>query len=165
MGAASTDADQNDATPLMNVVEHEGPTVLFDGVCNLCNGAVQFMIDHEKKPSFRFAALQSDVARALLEKTFDAEKAQALREGARGDGAPDSIVLVEGSRGYTHSTAGLRIARYFRAPWNWAYVLLVVPRPLRDLVYRFIAANRYRWFGRSETCRVPTPELRRRFLA
>jgi predicted DCC family thiol-disulfide oxidoreductase YuxK len=73
-------------------------------------------------------------------------------------------VVVEGTRGFTHSTAALRIARHLRAPWSWARLFVVVPRPIRDLVYRFIATNRYRWFGKSDTCRVPTPQLRSRFL-
>ncbi len=147
------------------VTHGDGPIVLFDGVCNLCNGAVQFIIDHERAPRLRFAALQSELAAQLLERVFDAEKAKALREGATGDGDPDSIVLVEGDRGYTHSTAGLRIAGYLRAPYRWAFAFLIVPRFVRDAVYRFIARNRYRWFGKSETCRIPTPELRQRFLA
>lgn len=143
----------------------DGPIVLFDGVCNFCNGAIQFIVDREREPRARFLALQSDSAKALLEGVFGAEGAKLLQSGASGDGDPDSIVLIEGSRGFTHSTAALRIARYLRAPYSWLFALVIFPRPLRDLVYRFIARNRYRWFGRTETCRVPTPELRRRFLA
>lgn len=141
------------------------PTVLFDGVCNLCNGAVQFIIDHERSPALRFAALQSDHGEQLLTAAFGAARAKELRAGASDQGDPDSVILVEAGRGYSHSTAGLRIVRYLRAPWSWLYAFVVVPRPLRDAVYRFIARNRYRWFGKSETCRVPTPELRQRFIA
>jgi predicted DCC family thiol-disulfide oxidoreductase YuxK len=143
----------------------DAPVVLFDGFCNLCNGTVQFIVDHERTPELRFAPLQSELAQELLESAFDAEGARRIREGATGGGDPDTIVLVEGTKGFTHSTAGLRIARRLRAPWSWLSVFVVVPRPLRDLVYRFIARNRYRWFGKSETCRVPTPELRGRFIA
>ncbi len=145
----------------------EGPIVLFDGVCNFCNGAVQFIVDHEKRPELSFAALQSDLAAEVLEKAFGKERARELREGMTGNGDPDSIVFVDGhaNKAYTHSGAGLRLARYLRAPWSWAIVFLIVPSFLRDAVYRFIARNRYRWFGKSETCRVPTPELRQRFLA
>lgn len=142
-----------------------GPVVLFDGLCNLCNGTIQFIVDHERSASLRFAPLQSDVARALLEDAFGRDEARRLVGGATGEGDPDSVVLVDGPRGYTHSTAALRIARHLRVPHRWLVALLVVPRPLRDLVYRWIARNRYRWFGKSETCRVPTPALRARFLS
>jgi predicted DCC family thiol-disulfide oxidoreductase YuxK len=128
--------------------------ILFDGVCNLCNGTVQFVVDRDPGEYFRFAALQSEAAARLLD--------------ARGHppivGDPDSIVLVEGERVYTHSDAALRIATKLSGAWKLFAVFLVVPRVVRDVVYRFIARNRYRWFGRSETCRVPTPALRARFL-
>jgi predicted DCC family thiol-disulfide oxidoreductase YuxK len=141
-----------------------GGVVLFDGKCNLCNGAVQFVVDHERAPELRFAALQSDLARELLEAAFGREETDRLRRGANG-GDPDSIVLVAGAEGWTHSTAALRIARHLRAPWSWLAVFALVPRPARDAVYRFIAKNRYRWFGTTSSCRVPTPELGARFLA
>jgi predicted DCC family thiol-disulfide oxidoreductase YuxK len=142
----------------------ERPVVLFDGVCNLCNGAVQFIVDHERAPELQFAPLQSERAEILLRRAFGAEKAKLLREGATGDGDPDTVVLVDGDRGFTHSTAALQIARRLRAPWRWLFGFVIVPRVFRDVVYRFIAKHRYRWFGRSETCRVPTPALRARFL-
>ena len=145
--------------------QQEGPIVLFDGLCNFCNGTIQFVVDHELTPSLRFAPLQSELAQELLERAFGPEQAKTLREGATGSGDPDSIVLVDGDRGWTHSTAGLRIFRHLRAPYRWLFALVVVPRPIRDVVYRWIARNRYRWFGKSETCRIPTPELRSRFLA
>ncbi len=140
--------------------------MLFDGVCNFCNGAVQFMVDHERQPAaMTFAPLQSDVAEALLVRTLGAEEARRLRSGVSGNGDPDSMVLVEGSKAYTHSHGALRIAKRLRAPWSFLAAFLIVPRPLRDLVYRYIARNRYRWFGKTESCRVPTKELRARFLA
>lgn len=161
-----------------------GPIVLFDGVCNFCNGAIQFLVDHERSPDLQFAPLQSQVAADLLEEAFGAERAKLLREGTTGNGDPDTIIFLEGGdsggdsrgdsrgdsskksrRGYTHSAAGLKIAQHLRAPWRWGIALIVIPRPIRDFLYRFIAKNRYRWFGRSETCRVPAPELRKRFLA
>lgn len=136
----------------------ESAIVLFDGVCNLCNGAVQFILDRDRAGRFRFASLQSDSGRALL--------------GQHGvpvpDGDPDSIILVEttasGTRVLSHSTAALRIARHLSFPWFLGYAAIVLPRPLRDLVYRFIAKNRYRWFGKTNECRVPTPEIRARML-
>lgn len=142
----------------------DGPVVLFDGVCNLCNGAVMFVLDRERGADLRFAPLQSEVALPLLERVFGREEAIRLRAGAAGRGDPDSIVLIDGTRGWTGSTAALRIARHLRAPWGWLFALVAVPRPLRDAVYRFIAKRRYRWFGRAPSCRVPTPELRARFL-
>lgn len=131
------------------------PVVLFDGVCNLCNGAVQFIVDRDPEGTFRFASLQSERAAALL--------------GAHGleapEGDPDSVILIEDGRVHQSSGAALRIARHLRGPWKLFYAFVIVPRFLRDAVYRFIARNRYRWFGKSEQCRVPTPALRARFLA
>jgi len=133
-------------------LDASGPLLLFDGVCNLCNASVQFIIDRDPQARFRFAALQSDVGRAL-----------AAECGIDAD-ALDSIVLVEDGRCYTHSSAALHVARRLSGGWPLLAALTVVPRPLRDLVYGFIAARRYRWFGKEETCRIPTPELRARFL-
>ena len=129
------------------------PIVLFDGVCNLCNASVNFIIDRDPHDRFRFAALQSERGVALL-----------AEHGHTVSAEPDSIVLVEGGRIFERSTAALRIARHLRGAWKLLYGFMIVPRPLRDLVYRFIARHRYRWFGRTEACRVPTPELRARFL-
>jgi predicted DCC family thiol-disulfide oxidoreductase YuxK len=143
----------------------DGPVVLFDGLCNLCNGSIQFVVDHERAPSLRFAPLQSELAKELLEGAFGEAEAKRLIVGSTGEGDPDSVVLVDGRRGWTHSTAALHIARHLRAPWGWLAAFFLVPRPVRDLVYRWIGRNRYRWFGKSDTCRVPTPELRARFLA
>jgi len=128
------------------------PVILFDGVCNLCNGAVQFVIERDRAARFRFAALQSAAAAPLL---GDAASGQAL---------PDSIVLVEDGRVFTRSTAALRIARGLKFPWSAAYWLIAIPRPLRDWVYDLVARNRYNWFGRRDICMVPTPALRARFL-
>lgn len=152
-------------TEKADLAKHDGPVVLFDGVCNLCNAAVQFMIDRDKAGALRFAPIQSEVGKELLERSMGEAKATKLRDGATGDGDPDTIVLVEGTSFWTHSGAALRIARRLSFPWSWLYAGMLVPRPLRDLVYRFIARNRYRWFGKSDTCRIPTPELRARFLA
>jgi predicted DCC family thiol-disulfide oxidoreductase YuxK len=130
------------------------PVVFFDGVCNLCNGAVQFILDRDARAQFRFAPLQSEAAEKIL-------VAPGL---AREREARDSIILVEGDKVYRRSGAVLRIARRLGAPWSAAYVFILVPRFVRDAVYKVIARNRYRWFGRTEQCRVPTPELRARFL-
>lgn len=136
----------------MAALEH--PVVLFDGVCNLCSAAVRFIVARDPKARLRFASLQSDVGRELL-------REHGLTPPA---GAPVSVVLVLGERAFERSSAALRVARLLRFPWNGLYAFLVVPRPLRDAVYDFIARNRYRWFGKKDVCMVPTPELRARFL-
>lgn len=127
--------------------QDDAPVVLFDGVCNLCNRSVQMIIRNDPRGRFRFAALQSAYASRVL-----------------GDGRSDSVVLIEGSRVSERSTAVLRIARRLRWPWPLLYALVVVPRPLRDWLYAWVAQNRYRWFGKRDACMMPTPELRARFL-
>lgn len=128
--------------------------VLFDGVCNLCNSTVQIIIDHDPKGYFRFASLQSETAKRLL-----GEHGMTPPEGD-----PDSILLIEGGRVHSHSGAALRIARRMSGAYALLWAFIAVPWFVRDVVYRFIARNRYRWFGREEACRIPTPELKARFL-
>lgn len=128
------------------------PLILFDGTCNLCNGAVQFVLKRDPRGRFRFAALGSAAGRAALAAT-----------GVAGP-LPDSIVLVADGRVRTRSAAALAIARGLRLPWPLLSVFWLVPYPLRDLVYDWIARNRYRWFGKRDECWVPTPALRARFL-
>ena len=129
--------------------------VLFDGVCNFCNASVQFIIDRDPAKRFQFAPLQSDVAKDLLRE----------RGVTAPEGDPDTIILLEGERVHMRSGAALRIARDLSGAWKLFAALLVVPWFLRDLAYVVFAKNRYRMFGKSDTCRVPTPELRARFLA
>jgi predicted DCC family thiol-disulfide oxidoreductase YuxK len=133
------------------VPESEPPVAFFDGVCNLCNGTVNFLIDRDRRGRLRFAPLQGS--------TF-AEVA-LRRPELRG---VDSFVLKEGGRVHVRSAAAVRILMALGGPWRLAGALLAVPRPLRDRLYDFVARRRYRWFGRSESCRMPTPELRARFL-
>lgn len=128
------------------------PIVLFDGVCNLCSGSVQFILKRDPKGTFRFASLQSDAGRRLM-----------LEHGLDPD-ALSSVVVIEDGRAYQESSAALRIARHLPGAWKLLRVFTVVPRSLRDAVYRWIARNRYRWFGKTEACWLPTPELRARFL-
>jgi predicted DCC family thiol-disulfide oxidoreductase YuxK len=130
------------------------PVVLFDGVCNLCDRTVQFIIDHDPAARFRFAAQQSTAGAALL-----AEHGIPV-----GQGTADSVILVDGAKVLTDSTAVLRILAGFAGPWRFVGMLRIVPRPIRDVVYRIVARYRYRWFGRADECRIPTPELRARFL-
>lgn len=129
--------------------------MLFDGVCNFCNASVQFIIDRDPAQRFQFAPLQSDVAKELLRE----------RGVTAPEGDPDTIILIEGERVHMRSGAALRIARHLSGAWKLFVVFLVVPWFVRDLAYVVFAKNRYRMFGKSDTCRVPTPEFRARFLA
>ncbi len=140
------------------------PVLLFDGTCNFCDAAVHFVLDHERDSSLLFAALQSEDARNLLGCLCTPHQAKQLCAGATGSGDPDTLVFVEGGRIYTHSTGAIRLARYLRWPWRGAAVFIVVPRYIRDGIYRWFARNRYRWFGQTAACRVPDDALRSRFL-
>ena len=121
-------------------------------MCNLCNGAARFIAANDPEHHFAFASLQSSYARALL-----GERADTERE-------PDSIVLLAGGHRYERSDAALHIALGLRAPWPLAFAAILIPRTVRDAVYRWIARNRYRWFGRTDACALPPPGLRERFL-
>lgn len=129
-----------------------GPIVLYDGVCGLCNRSVQLILRNDRRGRFRFAALQSDVGKALLR-----------RHGLPED-ALDTVVLVEGGRAYRKSRAALRIARRMDAPWPALWPLVVVPRPVADFLYDRVAKHRYQVFGKTEACMLPPPEVRARFL-
>ena len=134
---------------------HQRPVILFDGVCNLCNSAVRWVIERDKEGRFDFASLQSDAARQELVKVMDANEIDAL---------PDSIVLLDSDGVHVRSAAALRI---LRGLGSWFLLLrlgIVLPRPIRDLIYDLIARNRYRWFGRRDTCMTPTPDIAARFL-
>ena len=134
----------------------EQPTIiLFDGVCNLCSGVVRFLIARDPHARFRFAALQSQVARKACKAAGYELPASAT---------PSTIVVIEHGRALERSDAALAIARRMPFPWPVFGVFRVLPRGLRDALYRFVARNRYRWFGRAEACMMPTAELRERFL-
>jgi len=126
--------------------------VLFDGVCNLCNGSINFVIDHDPEGFFKFASLQSDEAGALLAKHHLSTN------------YVDSIILVSEGIVFARSDAILNIAKHLPGAWSLLWGFKVIPRRFRDLVYDWIARNRYKWFGKRDFCRVPTPELRARFL-
>ena len=125
--------------------------VLFDGECNFCDASVQFIIKRDTNAMFQFASLQSDVGQALIEKF-------AIPTTV------DSIVLIEDECYYMKSTAALKIARRLDGLWKLSYAAIVLPKPLRDVVYSYIAKNRYKWFGKKEACMLPTAEQRNRFL-
>ncbi len=125
--------------------------ILFDGVCQFCDRSVQFIIKRDKKGHFKFASLQSDLAKQLLSQYNVAKDV-------------DSLVLLDGNNYYIKSTAVLRICKNLSGFWKLGYLLLVIPRPFRDFVYQLIAKNRYNWFGKKEACTIPSPEMRKRFL-
>lgn len=126
--------------------------IYFDGVCNLCNGSVQFVIKRDKAGKFRFAPLQSRAGQAIL-----------ARNGLSGEHFT-SFLLSENGKLYRRSTAALRVVRRLPGAWPLLYGFIIVPPFIRNAVYDFIARNRYRWFGKKEACMVPTPELKSRFL-
>ena len=128
------------------------PVILFDGVCNLCNSSVQFIIMKDKKNHFNFASLQGQAGQLLLQK-FSLPLAHY-----------NSFVLVEGDQAFTQSTAALRVFKKLGIPWSLTYGWIIIPRFIRDTVYRLIAKNRYKWFGKKEYCMIPSAELRARFL-
>lgn len=126
--------------------------VLFDGVCNFCNDRINFIIKHDRKNYFRFAPLQSETGKKVL------------RENGRDDQDPDTFILVENGKIYDRTTAALRIAKKLNGLWPLLYAFIIVPPFIRDVAYRIIAKNRYRWWGKKESCMIPTPEVRRKFV-
>ncbi|MEE1963483.1 thiol-disulfide oxidoreductase DCC family protein [Allomuricauda taeanensis] len=127
--------------------------ILFDGVCNLCNNSVLFVIKRDKKDLFRYASLQSEIGQQLV------------RERGIDTSQVDSIILIErGVAYFTKSDAALEIAQDLGGLWKLSSVFSWIPKSIRDVVYDFVARNRYKWFGKKESCMVPTPELRAKFL-
>jgi predicted DCC family thiol-disulfide oxidoreductase YuxK len=133
-------------------MEQASPIVIFDGVCNLCNASVDFIIRQDTAGVFKVTANQHETGQRIL------------REQGLDPSQVDTVFLYEAGHLYRRSTAALRIARRLGFPWSLLYAFIVVPAPLRDAVYRVVANNRYRWFGQKETCRLPTSEERARFV-
>jgi predicted DCC family thiol-disulfide oxidoreductase YuxK len=129
------------------------PVIFFDGVCNLCNGGVQFIIKRDRQKQFLFASLQGKAGQELLQRA----------------GLPshdfNSFILVDGDKIYTRSTAVLKVFRRLGRGWQLFYGFMILPRFIRDGIYNWIARNRYKWFGKKEACMVPTAELKERFLS
>jgi predicted DCC family thiol-disulfide oxidoreductase YuxK len=125
--------------------------VLFDGVCNLCSGAVQFIIKRDRAAKFKFASLQSGYGQQQLER-FQLRKVS------------QSIILIKDGKAYQQSEAALLVTKHLNGLWPVFYIFMVVPRFIRDGVYNWIARNRYTFFGRKETCWIPSPELKSRFI-
>jgi predicted DCC family thiol-disulfide oxidoreductase YuxK len=130
----------------------EKPVLLFDGVCNLCNGIVQFIMKHDHKERFFFASLQSDAGQKLLKKF------------ALPTNNFNSFLYVKGARFYTKSTAALYAAKDLGGLWQLLFAGMIFPTFLRDLLYDTIAKNRYKLFGKRDACMMPTPDLKKRFL-
>ena len=128
------------------------PIILFDGVCNFCNGAVNFAIKRDKNKIFKFAPLQSEIGRTLI-KQFNLPE-NDMR----------SFLLIENGKLYNKSTAALRVCRHLKGLWPLCYGLMIVPAFIRNAAYDLIAKNRYKWFGQKEECMVPAPDVKARFL-
>jgi predicted DCC family thiol-disulfide oxidoreductase YuxK len=128
------------------------PVVLFDGVCNLCNAWVRFVVRHDPTGIFRFAAQQSPIGQAMI------------GDRMRGSLQPSSVILIAGDSVYTESTAILKICARLGPPWSWIALLRVIPRRLLDTCYGFVVRHRYQWFGRTDTCQVPSADVRSRFI-
>ena len=130
----------------------DNPIILFDGVCNFCNGAVNFTIKRNKQNNIRFAALQSDAGRKLVQ-----------HYGLPSDDMR-SFLFIENGKLYNRSTAALKVCRYLTGLWPLCFGLMIVPSFIRNGIYDWIAKNRYKWFGERPECMMPTPEIRARFL-
>ena len=121
-------------------------------MCNLCNSSVNFIIDRDKKNIFKFAALQSESGQKLLDKF-------GLNQNDF-----DSVVFVDENKFYSKSTAALKIVKEFPSLWKALYIFIIIPVPIRNFFYDLIAKNRYRWFGKKDSCRMPSPELKNKFI-
>jgi predicted DCC family thiol-disulfide oxidoreductase YuxK len=131
----------------------DSPILFFDGVCNLCNKSVQFVIRHDQAGNVKFATLQSAAGEAARD--------AVLKAYGR---VPDSIILYDNGRYYVQSTAALRLAGYLDGGWRFLKTFLFIPAFIREPLYKLIARNRYRWFGKQDECMLPTPALKARFL-
>ena len=138
----------------MSRPEADAPLVVFDGLCRFCDGGVQWLLAHDRRGVFRFAPSQSPAGRARL------AAAGVVLQGE----TPGTVVLIAGTRVWTHSDAVIEVLARMGAPWSLARVARLVPRAWRDSVYQAFAKRRTQWFGRRAECRVPTPEQRARFV-
>jgi predicted DCC family thiol-disulfide oxidoreductase YuxK len=134
-----------------SIESHYG-IVVFDGICNICNALVNFIIVRDDKNTFKFAPMQSNIGQ------------QILSEHHMSSENIDTFLLVKNDKVLIKSDAALAIARELKVPWNYLVILKYIPKPIRDYCYFLIASNRYKWFGRKEHCMLPTPELQDKFL-
>jgi predicted DCC family thiol-disulfide oxidoreductase YuxK len=131
---------------------NDQPIILFDGVCNFCNSAVNFTLKRNTKENIRFAPMQSEAGQKLLQQ-YNLPPNDM-----------ESFIFIEDGVVYKQSTAGLKVCRHLRGLWPLCYGFIIVPRFIRDGIYNWIAKNRYKWFGVKQACMIPTPEVRARFL-
>lgn len=132
---------------------NSGKIILFDGICNLCNSSIQKIIENDDKNIFRFASLQSDFGQEFLNKHHFPQNEY------------NSMVLIDGEKFYTRSDAALRIGKELKGIYKISGLLLFIPKFIRNAVYDIIAKNRYNWFGKKESCWLPTPELKQKFIS
>ncbi|MEH6535998.1 MAG: thiol-disulfide oxidoreductase DCC family protein [Psychroserpens sp.] len=138
---------------MLEILPKHKKLILFDGVCNLCNSSIQYVIKHDKKDIFRFTALQSDIGKQIIDK-YDIDPSKT-----------DSILLYSEAKGLkVKSSAALAIASHLGFPKNLLTVFYIVPPFIRNWIYDYIAKNRYKWYGKKEECMIPTPELKSKFL-
>jgi predicted DCC family thiol-disulfide oxidoreductase YuxK len=133
-------------------MKNETVIVLFDGICNFCSGSVIFIIRRDSHGYFRFAALQTESGAALMGK-FNIQTDQR-----------DTLILIENDKAYFRSTAALRIARKLKGAWKLFYLFVIIPPFFRDFFYDLVAKNRYRWFGKLDSCFIPDQSIKKRFL-
>ncbi|WP_300564568.1 thiol-disulfide oxidoreductase DCC family protein [Flavobacterium sp.] len=138
----------------MEGIPNDKKIILFDGVCNMCNSSVNYIIKHDKKDIFRFVSLQSELGQRILKHIGIADK------------NIDSIVLYEPGRAYYYkSSAVIQIAKNMDGILNLVTIFKIIPRKIRNVIYDYIAKNRYKWYGKKDSCMMPTPELKAKFLA
>jgi len=132
-------------------MKQQNPIIIFDGECNLCNGTVDFLLKRDSKKQFRFASIQSEAAQLLF------RKFQIPSE-------VDSVILIKSNKVYFESDAAIEIAGMLPFPWKMGTIFRIIPKKIRDNIYRRIAKNRYRWFGKRDTCRIPAPSEKESFI-
>jgi len=132
-------------------MEKQNPVILFDGVCNLCNGTVDFLLKRDSKKQFRYSALQSETGKALIQKYQIPEQT-------------DSVILIKLNKVYFESDAVIEISNLLPFPWRLGIIFQIIPKIIRDKIYRWIAKKRYQWFGKRKTCRIPTSEEKEFFM-
>lgn len=132
-------------------MEKQNPVILFDGVCNLCNGTVDFLLKRDRKKLFRYAALQSESGKALIHKFYIPEQT-------------DSVILIKLNKVYLESDAAIEITNMLPFPWKLGIIFRIIPKFIRNKIYMWVAKNRYRWFGKREICRIPAPGERELFM-
>ena len=136
----------------MSISKENSKVILFDGVCNLCNDSVKFIIKNDKRNIFKFAALQGKYG-IKIQNNYNINTTKI-----------NSIILVDGENTFTKSSAALRIAKDLRAPFFMFYVFIIIPVFIRNFIYDIIAKNRYKWFGKMDNCMIPTKELKSKFF-